>query len=82
MLKSTAPFRFLQMFFLPVGTTEQGGCIFSFPSRSSSTGTDSTVPVVGLCVNAHQGLNMTIPFVQMLKEGIKERSVSHCRIAI
>lgn len=69
--------RFLQMFLLPVRTIEQGGGIFSCSSRSRSIGTDSTVPVVGLCVNAHQGLYMKIPFVQTREEGIKERSVSH-----
>lgn len=30
-------------------------------------GTSNAVPVVGLCVNAHQGLHMKIPFVQNAK---------------
>lgn len=67
--------------FLPVRTIEQcGEYFFPLVTHSNSIGIGVAVPVVGLCVNAHQ--HMKITFVQMLKGGIKERSVSHCRTAI
>lgn len=67
---------------IQVCTIDHGACFF--PSRNTAVPLASTIflQLLAFVLMLTRAMNMKIPFVQMLKESIKERSVSHCQIAV